>query len=148
MPPRDPSRGHEITLHATCVDYQGKGVLILGASGSGKSALALALMAFGARLVADDRTMVTQSGELIATAPRALGGMIEARGVGILNADPVEQTVLRLAIDLDQTEKTRLPQAHRFRKDFISLPCLHKIDAAHFPFAILQYLRGGKREDT
>jgi len=40
--------------HASCVDFDGKGVLILGASGSGKSSLALACMSLGARLVGDD----------------------------------------------------------------------------------------------
>ena len=55
-------------LHATAVIHGESGVLILGPSGSGKSALALALMArasgegaFGA-LIGDDRIYVRESG--------------------------------------------------------------------------------------
>ncbi len=46
-------------VHASCVAFGGAGVLILGPSGSGKSALALALMGLGAALVADDRVLLT-----------------------------------------------------------------------------------------
>ena len=49
-------------LHATCVAVDGRGLLILGPSGSGKSALALQLIALGAQLVADDRTRVSRRG--------------------------------------------------------------------------------------
>ena len=45
-----------VKIHASCVALAGKGVLILGDSGAGKSDLALRLMDDGARLVADDRT--------------------------------------------------------------------------------------------
>ena len=52
-------------LHATTVALAGQGVLILGPSGSGKSGLALQLMAMGAELVADDRTIVTARGSTL-----------------------------------------------------------------------------------
>ena len=42
-------------LHATCVSINGKGVLLLGPSSSGKSDLGLRLVDGGAQLVADDR---------------------------------------------------------------------------------------------
>lgn len=71
--------------HATTVTIAGKGVLIEGPSGSGKSALALQLMAFGAALVADDSTLLqSRHGQLWATAPAGLPAAIEARGVGLL----------------------------------------------------------------
>ncbi|WP_331459605.1 HPr kinase/phosphorylase [Paracoccus liaowanqingii] len=70
-------------LHATTVALEGRGLVILGPSGSGKSGLALELMAVGAVLVADDRTdLRLQQGRLIAQAPPALSGRIEARGWG------------------------------------------------------------------
>ena len=47
-----------LILHGSCVAVEGRGVLIVGPSGAGKSSLALALMALGAELVADDRTEV------------------------------------------------------------------------------------------
>ena len=44
-----------VNIHASCVAVRGEGVLILGASGQGKSDLALRLIDRGATLVADDR---------------------------------------------------------------------------------------------
>ena len=77
-------------LHATCValDVEGqwRGVLLTGPSGAGKSDLALRLVDGGARLVADDQTALVRHGdELIATAPASIGGLVEARGIGILH---------------------------------------------------------------
>ena len=64
-----------------------RGVLIEGPSGSGKSDLALKALAAGWSLVADDRTIVwSDGGRLWGRAPEVLGGLIEARGVGVLRA--------------------------------------------------------------
>ena len=77
----------QLLLHATAVAVDDQAVLIEGASGSGKSALALTLMAFGAVLVADDRVLLQiAGGNLIATPPATIAGRIEARGMGILKA--------------------------------------------------------------
>ncbi|TJZ89485.1 serine kinase [Paracoccus gahaiensis] len=98
-------------LHATTVALNGVGLVILGPSGSGKSGLALELMAVGALLVADDRTdLRLQDGRLIAQAPPALLGRIEARGVGILWARPSPPVPVGLACDLGRPEEDRLPQ--------------------------------------
>ena len=60
-------------LHASCVAWQGRGALILGRSGAGKSALALQLMAFGADLVSDDRTeLLAEADVLTARAPATI----------------------------------------------------------------------------
>ena len=79
------------TIHATCVAFGARGVLLLGPSGSGKSDLALrAIFDQGAKLVADDRVRLTRrGGSLIASAPpeaAAVGliGALEAYGLGIL----------------------------------------------------------------
>jgi serine kinase of HPr protein (carbohydrate metabolism regulator) len=62
-----------------------RGVLIEGASGSGKSDLALKALAQGWFLVADDRTLVwADDGRLWGRAPDSLAGLIEARGLGVL----------------------------------------------------------------
>ena len=136
--------GRGVVLHASTVDIDGSGVLITGASGTGKSALALELMARRARLVADDRTHLdVRSGQLIASCPRQIAGMIEARGVGLLRADAVETSQIMLAIDLDQTETERLPARRQVTIAGVSVPLLCKIAAPHFAAAILQYIRGG-----
>lgn len=143
----EPSPPQKITLHATTVEFEGQGVLIVGASGSGKSSLALNLMAFGALLVADDRTQIELTGgAYLASAPETIKGLIEARGVGLLKAQAIPSTELRLAIDMDTRETERVPPVRSFTVDFLTVNCLHKVDGAHFPFAILQYLRNGRQD--
>ena len=134
-----------LLLHASCVAAEGRGLLILGPSGAGKSGLALSLMALGARLVADDQVLLTRRDDaLVATCPPALAGLIEARRVGLLRADPLPEATVHLAVDLGQTETERLPQHHSivFLKKRIDL--VRGPHCAHLPAALLQYLRGGR----
>jgi hypothetical protein len=71
------------TIHATCVAVDGRGVLLRGPSGSGKSDLALRLIDAGGRLVADDRVRLSlEDGVVVARPPATLAGLIEARGFG------------------------------------------------------------------
>jgi hypothetical protein len=96
-------------LHASCVAVDGKGVLIEGPSGSGKSDLALRLIDGGARLVADDQVeILDRDGRLHARAPGALAGLIEARGQGLFRLDPLDEAPLALAVTL-QAPAERLP---------------------------------------
>ncbi|WP_323768162.1 serine kinase [Marinovum sp.] len=136
-----------LILHASTVALGGRGVLVLGASGRGKSALALELMALGAELVADDRTQVTaQRGALIAACPPAIAGRIEARFVGLLAARPHPPVPLALAVDLDRTETERLPPWRDTRIAGVTLPLLHNVEDRYFPAAIRQYLVHGRRD--
>ena len=102
------------TLHATTVSIGGLGVLIEGASGTGKSDLAIRLIDRGATLVADDRTIVTRDGaRVIATSPVTIAGKIEVRGVGIVAIDSVEDIPLILVVTLSR-DIARMPEAaHR-----------------------------------
>ena len=98
-------------LHASCIDINGRGILILGASGSGKSSLAIQLIALGASLVADDKTLVTQEeNHVIARCPAAIKGLIEARAIGFLRPKLIQETRLHLIIDLNHRETSRLPE--------------------------------------
>lgn len=96
--------------HATAVVVGDRGILIEGPSGSGKSQLAVGLVihmtAMGrhARLVADDQVLLRQAGErLLASAPKAIAGLIEMRGFGPAamphEAGTVVDLVVRLAPD-------------------------------------------------
>jgi RNase adaptor protein for sRNA GlmZ degradation len=97
------------TIHATAVALDGRAVLLLGPSGAGKSDLALRLIDRGWRLVADDRVVLTPTGDgLIAAAPAALADLIEVRDVGIL-AEATGAATVALAIDLDAPPE-RLPE--------------------------------------
>ena len=119
-------------------------MLILGPSGSGKSALALSLMALGCTLVADDRTIVTAEGDtLIASCPPAIAGMIEARGVGILRAEARPPVPLVLAVDLAQRSTTRLPERRDIRLLDRHLPLICPVDGPQWVPAILQWLKSG-----
>ena len=97
-------------VHGTAVSIDGKGMLILGQSGSGKSQLALALITHGAKLISDDQViLINTESEIILSAPKSISGKIEARFVGILKM-PVLIAPLYLVIDLDQKELDRLPK--------------------------------------
>ncbi|MGX9966427.1 HPr kinase/phosphorylase [Roseomonas sp. F4] len=95
-----------MSLHGSCValdwgpDWEG--VLILGPSGSGKSDLVLRLLGRGFTLVADDQVaLATAQGTLRASAPAPLRGMLEIRGLGLMQDLPVASDVpLRLVVQL------------------------------------------------
>jgi len=137
--------GEHCILHASCVAVDQSAVLILGLSGSGKSSIALQLMAFGAELVADDRTYIrAKEAGLLASAPQSIEGKIEARGVGILSAKAGKVARVQLVVDLAVEEQERLPQIRKYNLLGHSIPLLHNVKAAHFPAAILQFLKGGR----
>lgn len=101
-------------VHATTVALRTaggwRGALLSGASGAGKSDLALRLLAAGGRLVADDRTLVWSSGgRLWGRAPDSLFGKIEARGLGIVSAPALGPVRLALFVALDGPPAERLP---------------------------------------
>ncbi len=141
-----PSATPTQTLHATTVALHNRAVLIMGPAGSGKSGLALQLMAFGAALVADDRTVVWASdGALWAMAPPGLPPLIEARGIGLLRAPNLAPaTRVSLVVDMGQTETRRLPPLQHYPVMGLSLPLVFHISAAHFPASVLHYLIHGR----
>lgn len=133
------------TMHACCVAREGRAVLIRGASGSGKSALALQLMALGAELVADDRVRIwVEAATLMADCPPPIRGRIEARGIGILNAPYHGPAPVRLIVDMDGQEAQRLPPQRHSEILTIPLPVITNLQAAHFPAAVLCHLSYGR----
>ena len=133
-----------VTLHASCVAVAGRGLLIRGASGSGKSSLSLQLMAYGADLVADDQVQICQRGvTLRASPPAALTGLIEARNFGILTATFAKASAICAIVDLDEVETERLP---RLRYESIlgqKIPVFRRVEGQHFAAALIQFLKCG-----
>lgn len=110
------------TVHATAVALEGRAVLLMGPSGSGKSDLALRLIDRGWRLVADDRVVVTAAdGEVLARAPDVLAGLIEVRSVGIVEETAVSGVPVALVIDLGGAVE-RLPEARMYRLAGVEVP--------------------------
>lgn len=132
------------TIHASCISVDDRAALIIGASGTGKSSLALQLIAFGARLVADDRTTLSVTQDVLyACCPDPIDGLIEARGVGILHLPSVGQMPVALIVDLNKTEDVRLPLPHTDTFLGITMPCIWNAPSPHFAAAVLQYMRHG-----
>jgi serine kinase of HPr protein (carbohydrate metabolism regulator) len=105
----------DANIHGSAVLLGERGVLIRGASGSGKSSLAFALIEADHernRLVADDRVdLVAAHGRLLGLAPAALAGRLELRGVGILAVPFVSPVRIHLVVDLlPPRECPRLPE--------------------------------------
>lgn len=129
----------QIFLHGTCVSVGGEGVLILGEPGSGKSALALRLIdqpghgisgvLVRGELVADDQVIVTrEQDKLLASAPAALRGKLEVRGLGIVTLATPPSAPLALVVKLqDHSAIERLPDPATFEILGIALP-LAEID--------------------
>ena len=102
------------------------------------------MIILGAELIADDRVAVSLMGDHVTLrAPPSLPDAIEARGVGLLATPLAGPRPLRLVVDLSQSETRRLPERNEVQILDQTFPCLHKVDMAHFPFAVIHYLRHG-----
>lgn len=116
-----------LLVHATAVKlgdaaapFGGAGdgaVLLLGDSGSGKSDVALRLIAMGAKLIADDQTALFEWGGRVHAEPVSnLRGRIEIRGVGIVSMENAGAAPVILAVRLEpHASPPRLPEAVLYR---------------------------------
>ncbi|MEO1292182.1 MAG: HPr kinase/phosphatase C-terminal domain-containing protein [Pseudomonadota bacterium] len=131
-------------VHASAVAWEGRGVLVMGASGSGKSSLCLGLMAMGATLVSDDQTFLEASeGRIIARAPETLRGRIEARGIGLLRIATYSKAEIVLAVDLDRTADGRLPPRQSWMFKDLCVPLIAAPATSHLQNTVLVALRHG-----
>ncbi len=116
-------------VHATAVARHGtegwRGVLLRGASGAGKSDLALRLMAEGWRLVGDDYVhLFASGGRLWAAGPEPIRDRIEARGLGLISRPALPVSRVALVVDLSDDTPERLPEPETVALAGIEVPRL------------------------
>ena len=86
--------------HGGAVAFAGRGLLILGAPGAGKSRLALEMAALGAGVVADDVVEIRAGAPPVLAAPARWPGLVEARGLGLIAVRTHPPVPCLAAIDL------------------------------------------------
>ena len=111
-----------LIMHATCVDVNGSGVLIVGHSGSGKSSLAINLLALGSKLVADDQCVLVKKNKKFRVFKPALPNSIEIRGAGLVSVPMVVETSLDWVVNMDEAEKERMPDLRFTEIDGYKIP--------------------------
>jgi HPr kinase/phosphorylase len=98
-------------LHASCAARNDAGVLLTGPSGAGKSDLLLRLLDHGFYLVADDQVEVIRPGATwVASAPAALAGLLEVRGLGLCHMPWQRQATLALVVRLGEAVRLPMPE--------------------------------------
>lgn len=104
------------TVHGVLLDVYGLGVLLIGASGVGKSECALDLITRGHSLVADDRVQVKlyPSGELVGFGDAIQRHHMELRGIGIIDIRDLfglaavrERHTVDLVVEMEPWDETR-----------------------------------------
>ena len=142
------------SIHASAVLVGARAVLIQGPAGSGKSRLALALIAAGrqglipfARLVADDRAHVEAAhGRLLVRPAEALAGLIEVRGLGIRRVAFEQLAAVGILVELGAKDAERLPAPNRTQAVVagIALPRLAVAAGADALPLVLAYLESSE----
>ena len=121
-----------INMHASAAVVGDRGVLISGASGQGKTGLALALVMYARSLgrfgclVGDDQLLLSSHyGRLVCTAPRTLAGLVEIRGLGPRQIRHEARGLVDLHVDLvDKADAERFPEPEIELLAGCSLPLL------------------------
>lgn len=119
----------ETRLHGVLVDVYGIGILITGESGIGKSETALELIKRGHRLVADDAVDIKQiEGILHGTSPFITSGMMEVRGMGIIDVPALyglssilKNKIINMVIYLEQWKEEQNYDRLGIDKEYINI---------------------------
>jgi HPr kinase/phosphorylase len=123
------------TIHANALLLGETGLLLRGASGAGKSALSFALIARArrarsfARLIGDDRVALEHcNGRVIARPHPAIAGLIELRGLGLVEQSYEPAGVIRCVVDLvapgePAPQRYPLPESRVTQLCGVELPC-------------------------
>ncbi len=100
----DEALAAETLMHGVFLSIYGKGVIIRGDSGIGKSEIALELIRRGHLLIADDAIELYHIGQhIVGKAPDVLKNLLEIRGVGVIDVSKmfgVSSIIQRDNVDL------------------------------------------------
>jgi HPr kinase/phosphorylase len=106
------------TAIAVAIDSQSplRGVLVIGAPGSGKTDLAIRLIGDcpwqRSRLVADDQTLIElRDNQIVMAPPAKIKGLLEMRGIGITPVASIDVCPLVLIVETVSERPPRLPEA-------------------------------------
>ncbi len=113
-------------LHrSSCVAIGGRAVLIEGEPGSGKSSLVLALIDRGAQLIGDDGVALkSQAGQLLASPPPNIAGLVEVRNVGLIHCPTARGMPVALVLRLDRDAPRFIEIAEMIELCDIPLPLI------------------------
>ena len=112
-----------VAHQATGVALQGRGLLIEGPPGSGKSSLALALIDRGAVLVGDDAVLLeARGGRLLASPPPRIAGKLEVRNLGLLDFATANDVPVALVVRLDPAAPRFIDAAETLELCGVALP--------------------------
>ena len=111
-------------IHASCVEFMGTGLLICGPSGSGKSDLCLRMIEAGAAFISDDQTVLeNKKGKLTARCPASIKGLLEIRGIGIVEMPFIDETEISLKLSLKSLDQIdRMPEKQTEFIEGIEIP--------------------------
>ncbi len=124
-------------LHGVLLEIYGLGVLLIGASGVGKSECALDLITRGHSLVADDRVTVKRypNGDLVGSAEGPIRHHMELRGLGIVNVQDLfglasvrERKAIDLVVELEHWDQAKAYDRLGLDEtvyDILETPCPH-----------------------
>ena len=114
-------------VYASCIEFAGTGLLICGKSGAGKSDLCLRLIDAGAQLVSDDQAIIeNKNGRLIASCPQNLRGLMEIRGIGIVETPFIPETQIHLKLILrNAAEIERMPVPETENLEGVQIPVFY-----------------------
>jgi len=130
-------------IHASAVAVAGRGCLITGRPGSGKSRLAIKMIALGARLVADDRVVIRRIDDAaVLSAPPRIAGVVEARGVGLIRLPETVEVPAALIVNLDRRAESRLPSVPTNDLLGIGCPVIFGRDVEELPAILMLALAG------
>jgi serine kinase of HPr protein (carbohydrate metabolism regulator) len=143
-----------INIHATGLVLGKIGLILRGVPGAGKSLLALELLdewearGLAAKLVSDDRIDIEATPKgLVMHAPKAIEGLIELRGRGIVSRPFVTKAPLNLVVDLVDglermvEEDSLVTELEGIRLARCPVPRAGKVDSRHQMLLIREAVR-------